>query len=184
MSKYAKKLGDDKSYKRAKTTFQEQLTSEQIAEKLQGYVKVDDIAEVPLNTHLRYFKTEADGTQSFRLGGFLHNKKDADRFVMLSNGKSVWSVQVNTAVFFKKLSQKDEIESIHKLYKKKLAEKDAKIKKLVKYIKTNMAVKNASAQPKYQNKPTNPTNHAINYANRAILNRAIAGSKSSKKPQR
>ena len=135
MSKSVKKLGADKSYKRPKVTYQEQLTADEIAEKLQGYEKVDDISEVPLNTHLRYFKTEKDGTQTFRTGGFLQNKTNASTYVMLSNGKSVWSVQVKNTVFFRKLTHKEEITAIHNLYKKKLKEKDAIINKLKQYIK-------------------------------------------------
>lgn len=138
MSKYTKKLGSDKTYKRPKTTFQENLTANEIAEKLQGYEKVDNIEDVPLNTHIRYFTTKSDGTQVFRLGGFLFNKQNPEKYVMLNNGKNTWSVQVKGTVFFKKLSHKDELEAIHSLYKKKLAEKDLIIEKLKKYIKTKI----------------------------------------------
>lgn len=135
MSKYTKKLGSDKTYKRPKITYQEKLTAKEIAEKMQGYEKVHDIEDVPLNTHLRYFLIKEDGTRVFRNGGFLHNKKNAEKYVMLSNGKYVWSVQVKDAVFFKKMSHKEEIEALHNIYKKKLEEKDAIISKLKTYIK-------------------------------------------------
>ena len=137
MSKYAKKLGSDKNYKRPKTTYQEQLTADEIAEKLQGYERVDDISEVPLNTHIRYFTTLSDGSQAFRLGGFLHNKNNADTYIILNNNKNMWSVQVKGTIFYKKLSHKEEIEALHEMYKKKIHEKDAIIQKLKKYIKTN-----------------------------------------------
>lgn len=130
MSKKIEKLGSDKSYKRPKITYQEQLTGDEIQEKLSGYVKVDNIADVPLNTHIRYFIINDDGSQSFRLGGFLHRKDNADVYVRLSNGKNTWSVQVANAIFYKKISHKEEIESIHAMYKKKLKEKDEIIKKL------------------------------------------------------
>ena len=132
MSKSVKKIGSDKSYIRPKVTPQEQLTAKEINEKLEGYEQVTDISEVPLNTHLRYFITQDDGTQMFRTGGFLHNKNNADKYIMLSNGKLVWSVQVKGAVFFRKLSHKEEIDALHSMYKKKLADKDALIKKLKK----------------------------------------------------
>ena len=135
MSKYAKKLGSDKGYKRPKVTYQEQLTADEIAEKLQGYERVDDISEVPLNTHIRYFVIQPDGTQTFRTGGFLYNKQNADTYVMLNNGKNIWSVQVKNAIFFRKMSHSEEIQAIHALYKKKLDEKDALIVKLKKYVK-------------------------------------------------
>jgi len=142
MSKYTKKLGSDKSYKRPKTTYQEQLSAEEIAEKMQGYEQVDDIAEVPVNTHLRYFTIMPDGTQVFRTGGFLQNKQQAETYVMLFNGKNTWSVQVKNTVFFKKMSHKDEITALHEYYKKQLNEKDAIIKKLKTYIKKKILQKN------------------------------------------
>lgn len=135
MSKYVKKIGTDKTYKKPKITYQDKLTADEIADKLQGYEKVDDISEVPLNTHIRYFDTLPDGTQKFRTGGFLYNKQNPEQYVLLSNGKVTWPVQVNKTIFFRKMSHKDEISSIHALYKKKLQEKDSVIEKLKKYIK-------------------------------------------------
>lgn len=122
MSGYVKGLGSDKTYVRPKTTMTEKLTAEEISEKLQGYVKVDDIEDVPINTHLRYFVTK-DGKTEFKLGGFLHRKDNADKYVRLSNGKVSWSVQTATATFYRKLSQTELIEQ----YEARLAEKDAEI---------------------------------------------------------
>lgn len=138
MSKSVKKLGSDRSYKRPKTTYQEQLTADEIAEKLQGYEKVDDISEVPLNTHIRYFKIEKDGTHTFRTGGFLFNKTNADKYVYLSNGKNSWVVQINGAIFYRKISHTEEIDALHRHYKKKLQDKDVIINKLKKFIKTKL----------------------------------------------
>lgn len=134
MSKSIKKLGSDKTYKRPKTTYQENLSADEIADKLQGYEKVDNIADVALNTHLRYFLTQQDGSQTFRLGGFLHNKTNAEKYIMLTNGRQCWSVQVKNSVFFRKMSHNDEIEALHMLYKKKIDKKDIIIDKLKEYI--------------------------------------------------
>ena len=48
------RLGND-DYKRPKKTMQDKLNSskEDIKSKLEDYVEVEDIGEVPLNTHLR-----------------------------------------------------------------------------------------------------------------------------------
>jgi len=138
MSKFTKKIGSDTSYKRPKKTIQEQLTAEEIAERLQGYERVDDIIEVPLNTHLRYFTMEDDGKQVFRMGGFLQNKQNADKYVYLSNGSISWSVQTDKTIFFRKLSHKEEIDALHRHYKKKLQEKDEQIAKFKKFIKNKM----------------------------------------------
>jgi hypothetical protein len=123
MSKYTKKLGSDNTYKRPKKTHQEQLTADEIAEKLQGYERVDDISEVPINTHVRYFITDENGEQTFRLGGFLQNKNNADKYVYLSNGKVSWVVQVANTIFFRKMSHQEEIDGLTIQYKKKLKEK-------------------------------------------------------------
>ena len=138
MSRYIKKLGSDKSYKRPQVTYQEKLSAKEIEEKLQGYEKIEDLADVPLNTHIRYFKINPDGTQVFRTGGFLYNKQNSEKYVMLSNGKNTWSVQVKDAIFFRKLSQKEEIDALHNYYKKKLEERDVIIDKLKKYVKSKI----------------------------------------------
>ena len=133
-SKYIKKIGDDKSYKRPKHTLQETLSSEEINNKLQGYERVQNISEVPLNTHIRYFSYE-NGNYVFRLGGFLKNKQNSDKYVVLTNGKIKWTVQVPNTIFYKKMSHSEEIEAIHEMYRKKLEEKDRIILKLKKFIK-------------------------------------------------
>jgi len=134
-TKYVKKLGTDSTYKKPKVTYQQNLSADEIAEKLMGYEKVDNIAEVPINTHMRYFAKQEDGTQVFRTGGILVNKQNADTYVRLSNGANSWSVQVKDAIFFKKLSHKDEIENIKAVYEKKLEEKEEIINKLKEYIR-------------------------------------------------
>lgn len=130
MAKFAQKIGADKNYKRPKTTYQEQLTVAQVEEKLQGYQKVtvDELAEVPLNTHMRYFVDE-NGDAKFRTGGFLDNKQNCDTYIILTNGKVKWSVQVKGAIFYKKMSQKEEIETIRSEYDKKIEEYKKKLAK-------------------------------------------------------
>lgn len=168
MSKYVKKLGSDKSYKRPKTTYQEKLTVEQIEDKLQGYEKINDIAEVPLNTHIRYFIKQKDGTQLFRTGGFLHNKQNSEKYIMLNNGKNIWSVQVANTIFFKKMSQKDEISTLHRHYKKKLEEKDKQIKKLEKIIKNKISIDTDHISKKTINKSMSKTNKTIKPSNKSL----------------
>ena len=132
----ATKLGSDQSYKRPNKTYQETLSLNEIDEKLAGYVKVDNIEEVPLNRHLRYFIKQADGTEIFRLGGFLQNKSNAHKYVMLTNGKQTWSVQVADTIFFMKMSHDDEIASIHNMYGTKIAERETIINELSDYIQS------------------------------------------------
>jgi hypothetical protein len=131
-------LGEDKSYVRPKKTYQDTLSAKQIEEKLKGYEKVDDISEVPINTHIRYFITDDNGKIKFRTGGFLLQKNNADTYVMLTDGKHIWSVQVNrnnnATVFFKKMSHKQEIDVITAHHEKKLRQQDITIRRLRRYI--------------------------------------------------
>lgn len=116
MSKKPIRLSKDKSYKRPKVTQQEQLTSEEISQKLEGYVKVEnvsDLSEMPLNTHMRYFTKQKNGEFIFRQGGFLHNKNNYEKYVVLSNGKNTWTVQTVDAVFYKKLNHSEELKLLH-----------------------------------------------------------------------
>lgn len=128
--KYSKPLGSDKSYKRPEITYQEQLSKEEIREKLQGYVKVNDISEVPTNTHMRYFIKGKDGKMVYRNGGFLVNKNNADIYIMMSNGKDTWSVQTQGAVFYRKMSHKEEIDGLRHQYEKKIKEQNEVINDL------------------------------------------------------
>ncbi len=109
------RLGDD-SYKRPKKTLTDKLTSEDIKNKLEDYIEVEDISKVPLNTHIRYFteiedKVKKKKIKVFRLGGFLINKNNYDQYVVLSNTpetcfinnkKKTWSVNTKTSIFYRK----------------------------------------------------------------------------------
>ena len=43
------------NYKRPKTTAQDKLTPKEIQDLLADYVEVENIKDVPLDTHIRYF---------------------------------------------------------------------------------------------------------------------------------
>lgn len=122
----------DDDYIRPKQTYTDRLDEDDIASKLVDYVKVDNIATVKLNTHLRYFVLEPDkkkGTveRRFCMGGFLSNKNFPDKYVILSNGKKTWSVQSATAVFYRKLT----FEEIKEEYETELEESHTINKKLL-----------------------------------------------------
>lgn len=130
------------NYQRPKNTLQERLTEAEIQEKLEDYVEVEDIGKVPLNSHIRYFVTEIDkrtgeSKRKFRMGGMLTNKDNPDKFVILSNGKVSWSVQVKSAIFYKKLTI-DEIKEAHNQmiiqYKEKIKDQRREIHALRKEV--------------------------------------------------
>lgn len=107
-----KYLKDDKEYTRPEKTFTEQLTKEQIAEKLQDYIQVDDMKFVRKGTHLRYYIPDKQhpGEMKFCVGGFL--KYTHDEYVILAQspyGKDTksWSVQRKDAIFYRKLAPQE-----------------------------------------------------------------------------
>ena len=110
------RLGKD-DYDRPKKTKQDKLSAAEIKEMLESYVEVEDISKVPLNTHLRYFtekKNEKTGKKEkvFRMGGFLVNKNNYDKYVVLAtapnlgynNNSKTWSANTKTSKFYRKLS--------------------------------------------------------------------------------
>ena len=127
-----KQLTED-NYKRPKQTYKDKLDEDDIANKLIDYIKVDNITDVNINTHLRYFSLESDKkngtiTRKFRMGGFLSNKNNADKYVILSNGRKTWSVQVANTVFYRKMTT----EEIKEEYEEELKELKKMSKKLLK----------------------------------------------------
>ena len=120
----------ENQYKRPKETLQDKLTDNEIKEKLKNYAQVDNIIEVPLSTHLRYFTKQNGGEMKFRLGGNLINKNNADKYVVLSNGKFTWSVDTNKSVFYKEIS----LDDVRKEYDEKIMKYKIVIKKLRKEL--------------------------------------------------
>ena len=119
-------------YTRPDITYTDQLSKDQIEKKLEDYKKVDDIYKVPLGVHLRYF-SNIDGKMVFRMGGQLHKNTGLPAYIILTNGKNQWSVQVKDTIFYRKMvlqEIKDEYENIingllekNKKLKEKLANK-------------------------------------------------------------
>ena len=131
-----------------KKTLTDKLTAQEIKEKLEDYLEVEDISSVPLNTHLRYFTEKYDekkkkSSKVFRLGGFLVNKNRYEEYVILSsipdNGtisgqKKTWSVNTKKSIFYRKL-QFEEIKEQLQDEVEELNEEVEKLKKQVKKLK-------------------------------------------------
>jgi hypothetical protein len=119
-------IGEEK-----KKTFTENLTKEEINEKLEDYKLVDDISKVPLDTHLRYF-VKKNNEMLFRMGGNLKRNLDLPNFIVLKNAIGTeWSVQVKDTIFYKKMS----IKEIKEEYDGIISDLHNKIKKLKTKIK-------------------------------------------------
>ena len=107
---------------------QDKLTAVEIKEKLEDYVQIKNFDNVLLNTHIRYFtkvKKNKKVKKVFRLGGFLKNKNNKDLYVVLTNGKASWSVQVKDSIFFRKLN----LDEIKEQYEDEIDELKYQLKK-------------------------------------------------------
>jgi hypothetical protein len=125
-------LGDT-IYKRPKRTYTDKINEDkdEIIDKLEDYVEVNDIGKVKLGTHIRYFKIE-NNVKKLILGGNLIGINGLPNYVLLSNGKFKWSVQMETVVqFYRKMT----IEEIKDDYENLLEKYENKIDNLKKYIK-------------------------------------------------
>jgi hypothetical protein len=116
-------------------------TADVLAEiKKLGY-KLVDITGATLGLHIKYYRKD-DDSKTLRIGGFLKHIDDKDRYVILTNGKSDWSVQVKDNIFFikvgkgikmgKALKQKLLIQEQNNIIQEKeklIADKDEKLNK-------------------------------------------------------
>ncbi len=106
-----KKKTYTENYIRPEHTYTDNLTAEQIAEKLQDYIKVNDVNILKKEDHIRYFNVIADKNngivkKEFRMGGFFLTKDAGPNpaYIVLTNGKVSWSVQLEDSVIYKKMS--------------------------------------------------------------------------------
>lgn len=118
-----------------KKSYQDTMTAKQIAQKLEGYVEVTDISKVPTNTHLRYFSLRTNPQtkkveKKFRIGGFLKKKDQADKYVILTNNTSSWSVDTKKSIFYRKMKNTE----VAQAYEKKLKSLKKENKKLKKEL--------------------------------------------------
>jgi hypothetical protein len=116
----------DKDYVKPIITYTDKLTEDKIKELLYDYEQIDDnnkikiLNDTPQNTHIRYFENK-NNILKFRTGGILTVKTGLPDYIILSNGKLSWSVQVNSCIFFKRIT----IKQIKEEYKNLLLEKEA-----------------------------------------------------------
>ena len=123
--KVTKRLSRDTSYKKKGKSYQEKLSPAEIKKKLEEYSQVEDINEVPIGSHIRYFTfNPKNGEKQFRLGGFLAKIDKGGKYIICENGNFSWSVQISNSVYFRKLKfseLKDElIEKISKKFEKEI----------------------------------------------------------------
>jgi hypothetical protein len=123
------------SYKRPLITKTDRITIEDIENKLEDYIKVSDLTQITLGTHIRYFIIEKNGNKKYRPGGFLIHNDGLPKYIRLTNNKITWSVQVNNTVFFRKMTSCEIKKECEEGYEEYINNLESKIKKLKKKVK-------------------------------------------------
>jgi hypothetical protein len=136
------------NFNRPTTTYTDTLQNKKaMQEKLKNYIRVDDIEDVSINTHVRYVTLDKTKKQVFRLGGLL--KKIHSKYVSLSNGTYTWSVQryhyenegdeepVFETIFFRIIPKEEQYVKVIKSQDNKIKELEEKLEKLSNYISNN-----------------------------------------------
>ena len=122
-------------FERPEITYTDQLSKEEIQDKLADYSKVEDIYKVPLGVHLRYF-VKKDGQMLFRMGGQLFKNNGLPEYVILKSGNNAqWSVQIKDTVFYRKMTLAEIKQEYEDIIKKKNEKIQALKEKLKKYEK-------------------------------------------------
>jgi len=98
-----------KEYKKSKKE-KKKLTQDEIEKQLDDYIEVKDLNTVPMGAHIKYFKKDNIGDDKYRVGGFLMHKKGLPSYIVLTNGKINWSVQVDDNKFYRRLTM-DEVKA-------------------------------------------------------------------------
>jgi hypothetical protein len=109
-------------YKKPVKSFTEKLTKQEIKLLLQDY-KEEKPQHIPRGSHIRYFVKDNDGTMKFRMGGVIKDNA-YPKYMMVTNGKIDWSVQITNTIFYMRMNLTEIIEE----YKQELLKKEDELK--------------------------------------------------------
>jgi hypothetical protein len=144
MSKNLVRISQD-GYIKSSNTVQENLTQEDIDLLLEDYNEVVDIIELKPTLEVKYFTT-IKNKKLFRMGGTIIKVDFDKKYIVLTNGKITWSVQLNNKNNFYRKMTLNEVKEFYEnelnnmelninKYKQiieKLKEENNKYKKLIK----------------------------------------------------
>lgn len=124
-------------YRKTGNEVQSNLTQEDINLLLEEYEEVNDVTtELKTGLHIRYYslvkdkKKKGEFKKLFRLGGNIIKIDPEFKYVVLTNGKLSWCIQLDNTIIYKKMSIKD----IKDFYENELNVKDDIIKRKDKKI--------------------------------------------------
>lgn len=127
----------DVRYRKTGNEVQSNLTQEDINLLLEEYEEVNDVTtELKTGIHIRYYslvkdkKKRGEFKKLFRLGGTIIKIDSEFKYVVLTNGKLSWCVQLDNTIIYKKMS----IKEIKDFYENELNVKDDIIKRKDKKI--------------------------------------------------
>jgi hypothetical protein len=124
------RLGDQSdtdSYQKPEKTATDLLSPDEIKKRISNYEQVhgEALAEIVPNTRVQYFEVLEDKSFKYKPGGIVIVNKYPD-YMVLSNGRRNWSVQLINHIIFKEI----DIDSLKSNYDTIIAEKDRQIEQL------------------------------------------------------
>lgn len=119
------RLTDD-NYKRPKLTVSDILSPEEIKKILRNYEQVSNISSLVQGDIVKYFEILDNGKYKYKPGGRVIINKDPD-YIVLSNGKKSWSVQLDKHIIFREI----DIDKIILMYEDIVKQKNKRIEELL-----------------------------------------------------
>lgn len=119
------RLTDD-DYKKPYLTVSDILSPEEIKQILRNYEQVTDLCSLVQGDIVKYFEMLANGKYKYKPGGRVLINKQPD-YLVLSNGRKSWSVQLNKHVIFREI----DIDKIILKYDEIVKKKDKRIEELL-----------------------------------------------------
>lgn len=119
-------LEDD--YVKPKYTASDLITAEELKKRMENYEILDkeQVADLVSNTRIQYFEVKENGDYKYKPGGVIIKNGYPD-YLVLTNGRRSWSVQLVNHVICKEMR----VEDVKAKYEKIISKKDAQIKELI-----------------------------------------------------
>ena len=79
------------------------ISPDEVEQRLLNYEQITDCSELIFGDHLQYFEVLADGKYKYKPGGRLIVNA-APVYIVLTNGRTNWSVQLDRHIIFREIS--------------------------------------------------------------------------------
>jgi hypothetical protein len=132
MYKKNQRISED-NYKKKGTSVQDNLNDEDIEQLLEDYEEVNDVTELKNGLHIRYYslvKKKNNIYKIFRMGGTIIKIDPELKYLVLSNNKVNWSVQIKDSILYRKMT----LDEVKNFYENELDVKEFEVEQLKKEI--------------------------------------------------